>query len=92
LGTLAAAERIADLILPGMTARMWRPRYLTLSAVAAHIAQRIVEQIDKEEMRLSARMAFERLFVSAIGTTRRGRLGGRAQRTSWSEARAPCVA
>jgi len=51
----------------GLTARMWRARLLTFSVVAADIADRIVrQQSDHEDLRLTARLAFERLFVSAL--------------------------
>jgi hypothetical protein len=67
LGTQAGSERLASVILPGLTARMWRARLLTFSVVAADIADRIVrQQSDHEDLRLTARLAFERLFVSAL--------------------------
>ena len=58
---------MASVILPGLTARMWRARLLTFSVVAADIADRIVrQQGDQEDLRLTARLAFERMFVSAL--------------------------
>jgi hypothetical protein len=67
LGTLAHAERLADLLLPGLTARMWRPRLLTLSAVTAAVADRALRHLGgQEDHRLEARLAFERLAVSAV--------------------------
>ena len=67
LGTLAHAERLADALLPGFTARMWRGRLLTFATVAAAIADRTVALMDgREDLRLEARLAFERLFVSAV--------------------------
>ena len=67
LGTLAHAERLAEALLPGFTARMWRGRLLTFATVAAAIADRTVALMDgREDLRLEARLAFERLFVSAV--------------------------
>jgi hypothetical protein len=67
LGTLGTAERIADVLLPGMTARMWRPRLLTFAALATAVAQRAAERENGDEQRwLEARLAFERMFVSAL--------------------------
>jgi hypothetical protein len=67
LGTLAHAERLAELLLPGLTARMWRARLLTFAAVAAAVADRALAHLDgREDARLDARLAFERLAVSAI--------------------------
>jgi hypothetical protein len=66
LGTLSEAERLADILLPGFTVRMWRPRLLTFTAVASVIADRAVRLTGREEDRLAARLVFERLFVAAI--------------------------
>lgn len=66
LGTLSEAERLADILLPGFTGRMWRPRLLTFSAVAAEIANRVVRLTGREDVRQEARLVCERLFVAAI--------------------------
>lgn len=67
LGLLGPAERIAEVLFPGFTARMWRPRFLTFAALAAVIAERAkASQVDGDDGGLSARLAFERLFVSAV--------------------------
>jgi len=67
LGTLAPAERIAEVLFPGMTARMWRPRFLTYAAVAALVSDRVVRSAGKDTGDpLAARLAFERLWVSAL--------------------------
>jgi len=67
LGTLNYAERLAEVLLPAFTVRMWRARLLTFAAVAAAVADRTVVLMDgREDVRLEARLAFERLFVSAI--------------------------
>lgn len=67
LGTLAHAERLAEALLPGFTVRMWRSRLLTFTTVAAAVADRTVALMgNREDLRLDARLAFERLFVSAV--------------------------
>jgi len=67
LGTLGPAERIAEVLFPGFTARMWRPRLLTFVAVAALIAERAKSKLsDPEDGLLAARLSFKRLFVSAV--------------------------
>jgi len=67
LGTLGPAERIAEVLMPGFTARMWRPRLLTFTAVAALVADRLgASKTGPEGSLLEARLGFERLFVSAI--------------------------
>ncbi len=67
LGTLADAERLVELLLPGFTVRMWRARLLTVTTVAAEVADRAVTLMDRrEDLRLEARLAFERLYVAAV--------------------------
>ncbi len=67
LGTLGPAERIAEVLFPGFTARMWRPRLLTFAAVAAVIAERVKSaRTESDDGGLAARLAFERLFVSSV--------------------------
>jgi hypothetical protein len=80
IGTLAHAERLAEILLPGFTARMWRTRLLTLAAATAAVADRALRQLDdKEEARLDVRLAFERLLVSAIIRTARNNRPARAR-------------
>jgi hypothetical protein len=43
LGLAGAARSLAEWILPGMTARMWRPRFLTTIAVASLLTQPFFE-------------------------------------------------
>ena len=72
LGTVTTAEQLADVLFSGMTARMWRARHLTLAALAAHVAEQATSAgAGDEELRLEARLAFERLFVSAIARQER---------------------
>ena len=67
LGTLGHAERLGETLLPGFTVRMWRSRLLTFAAIASAVADRTVKLMgDRENARLEARLAFERLFVSAV--------------------------
>ena len=67
LGTLGPAERIAEVLFPGFTARMWRPRLLTFVAIAALVAERAKSKLSNpEDGSMAARLSFERLFVSAV--------------------------
>lgn len=67
LGTLGTAERIAEVLFPGFTARMWRPRLLTFIALATLIAERVKATMpEREDGNLVTRLAFERIFVSAV--------------------------
>ncbi|MFM7168722.1 MAG: hypothetical protein ACKO3T_26085 [Planctomycetaceae bacterium] len=61
LGTVTGAEQLAEVLFPGVTARMWRVRLLTFAALAAEVARRV-----SPDRLLDARLAFERLFVSAV--------------------------
>ena len=67
LGTVATAEQLADVLLQGLTARMWRARHLTFAALATLVGERAsAMEGGSEEMRLEARLGLERLFVSAV--------------------------
>ncbi|NOJ81443.1 hypothetical protein [Myxococcus xanthus] len=66
LGTQTDSERLADVLLPGFTARMWKLRFVTFSAVASFVADRVVAALGREEFRLDARLGFERLYVSSL--------------------------
>lgn len=67
LGTLLQAERLAEILLPGLTVRMWRGRLLTIATIASWVADQVVVRLNNsDEVRLEARLAFERLVVSAI--------------------------
>ena len=67
LGTVATAEQLADVLLLGLTARMWRARHLTFTALAALVGERSAAiHGGSEEMRLEVRLGLERLLVSAI--------------------------
>ena len=79
LGTVAGAEQLADVLFSGMTARMWRARHLTFTALAAFVAEQVASPAGDEELRLEARLALERLFVSAIARQE-------SQDTEWRKA------
>lgn len=67
LGLTTPAERFADLLVPGFTVRTWRARMITLSAVAAHVADGVVRKMsNRDEVRVLARLVFERLYVAAV--------------------------
>ena len=67
MGTVATGEQLAEVLLPGLTARMWRARHLTFAALAALVGERAAAMDGgSEEMRLEARLGLERLFVSAV--------------------------
>ena len=67
LGTLGPAERIAEVLFPAFTGRMWRPRLLTFVAIALLAAERVSKTGNgPESSGLAARLGFERLFVSAV--------------------------
>jgi hypothetical protein len=48
LGLAALADRLADWIFPGMTARMWRPRFLTAMAAASVIVEPFADAVAKD--------------------------------------------
>lgn len=64
LGTVTGAEQLAEVLLPGLTARMWRVRLLTFAALAAEVSRRVAA--GRDDRLMDARLAFERLFVSAV--------------------------
>jgi hypothetical protein len=59
LGTLNPAERLAEVLLPAFTVRMWRVRLLTFATVAGMVADRTAARMGgREDLRLEARLAF----------------------------------
>jgi hypothetical protein len=61
------ADYYEEVLFPGFTARMWRPRLLTFVAVAALVAERAkIKLSSSEDGSMAARLSFERLFVSAV--------------------------
>jgi hypothetical protein len=67
LGLTTPAEYLANLLVPGFTVRTWRARMITFDAVAAHVASGVVKRMnDREDVRVPARLIFERLYVSSV--------------------------
>lgn len=48
LGLATFADRLADWIMPGMTARMWRPRFLTAIAAASVVVEPFADVLAKD--------------------------------------------
>ena len=48
LGLATVADHLADWIMPGITARMWRPRFLTAMVVASTVVQPLQEALAKD--------------------------------------------
>jgi hypothetical protein len=65
LGLALLADRLADWILPGMTARMWRPRFLTAMAAAASILQGLEDEVAHDGV-TPPWLILEWYFVEAI--------------------------
>jgi hypothetical protein len=61
----ALADGLADLILPGMTARMWRPRFLTAVAVASVVTESFQDQLAADAL-TPAHIVFEWYAVEAF--------------------------
>ena len=67
VGTAATAEQLAEVLFPGITNRMWRARLITFSALASVIADRVTVSHENARIgQLDARLALERMFVSAL--------------------------
>jgi hypothetical protein len=65
LGLSAVADRIADVLAPGVRARMSQPRFVTLSAVGA-IAYQTLHDLTADEGKTTVDIAFEWLVVEAM--------------------------
>lgn len=65
LGLGAVADRIADILAPGLRARMSQPRFVTLSAVGA-IAYQTLHNLSADEGKTTADIAFEWIVVEAL--------------------------
>lgn len=67
LGLTTPAERLAELLVPGFTVRTWRARLLTFCAITTYVGSAVVKRMNnREDMRLPAMLAFERMFVASI--------------------------
>lgn len=65
LGLSAVADRIADVLVPGIRARMSQPRFVTLSAVGAY-AYQTLHDLTADEGKTTADIAFEWIVVEAF--------------------------
>jgi hypothetical protein len=65
LGLAATSEVLAEWLVPGMTARMGRPRFLTAMAVAAAVCEGIEDSIAKDGVS-PAHLVFEWLLVEGF--------------------------
>ena len=65
LGLEAAAERLAEQLVPGMTARMHRVRGLTFMAVSGHVTQPYIEEYTADQT-TPAFLVFEWMFAEAM--------------------------
>src|SRR5438128_1083296 len=65
LGLAIVADRLADWILPGMTARMRRPRFLTAMALSATVCEDLQDEIAADRVS-PAHLVFEWLVLEAF--------------------------
>ena len=65
LGLSAVADRIADVLAPGVRARMSQPRFVTLSAVGA-IAYQTLHGLTADDGKTTVDIAYEWLVVEAM--------------------------
>jgi hypothetical protein len=69
LGLATLADHLADAVLPGMTARMWRPRFLTAIAVTATLVEPLGDRLAADGT-TPPWLAFEWYFVEAMAGLR----------------------
>jgi hypothetical protein len=65
LGLATLADHLADWMLPGMTARMWRPRFLTAIAVTSLVVEPLAEELAKDGV-TPPWLIFEWHYVEAV--------------------------
>lgn len=65
LGLSAVADRIANMLAPGIRARMSQPRFVTLSAVGA-VAYQTLHQLTADQGKTTVDIAFEWLVVEGM--------------------------
>ncbi len=76
MGSGAVSDRIANLLVPGLRARMSQPRFTTLSAVGAIACQALTDKT-ADDGKTTADIAFEWLIVEAlVRSTEHGRKDG----------------
>jgi hypothetical protein len=71
LGLATPADRLADWMLPGMTARMWRPRFLTAMAATSLIVEPFADQLAADGV-TPPWLVLEWLYVEALAAVREG--------------------
>lgn len=71
LGLARAGDALADWLVPEMTARMGRPRFLTAMAVSAAVCEGLEDRIAKDGV-TPAYLVFEWLLVEAFARASRG--------------------
>jgi hypothetical protein len=71
LGLATLADHLADELLPGMTARMWRPRFLTAIAVTATIVEPLDDRLAVDGTTPSW-LALEWYYVEAMAGATEG--------------------
>ena len=71
LGLMSAADNLADWILPGLTARMWRPRFLTAIAITSVITEPFREDMAKDGV-TPPWLVMEWYYVEAMANIRGG--------------------
>ena len=65
LGLATLADHLGDWMLPGMTARMWRPRFLTAIAVTSLVIEPLAEELAKDGV-TPPWLVFEWHYVEAV--------------------------
>ncbi|MDP9896782.1 hypothetical protein J2W32_005968 [Variovorax boronicumulans] len=76
LGLGAIADRLADVLVPGLRARMNQPRFVSLTAIGA-MAYQELHKLTADEGKTTVDLAFEWLVVEAM--VRHSRRGDQAQ-------------
>ena len=65
LGLATLANHLADWMLPGLTARMWRPRFLTAIAVTSLVVEPLAEELAQDGV-TPPWLVFEWHYVEAV--------------------------
>jgi hypothetical protein len=74
LGLATLADRLADWVLPGMTARMWRPRFLTAMALTSLVVEPFAEELAVDRS-TPPWLVLEWYYVEAAAAIKDGREG-----------------
>src|SRR5262245_25828938 len=65
LGLATLADHLADSMLPGMTARMWRPRFLSAIAVSSLVVGPFIQELAEDGV-TPPWLVFEWHYVEAV--------------------------